>query len=719
MNVAYEVNFLEILEHTPYMPYSNPTSPKNIASLALLILAILTIGWIAMWGARNAPVKGAFSVFPRDDIVLSAYSFNKSRLVYVTNIKTGKSVSRSFHGDHSQQCGWDDSKFWVINHSADEKSVFRHEWNFDDDQPISTTVFPFDMEDYRRFHNRLVLVGNTILCVRFNKLESYAPNTGQLLDSLALASPDSSPYASSWLFPELPPNRLLLTQASKSQYSELFDVSDDGKLKSIVKWTAIDSYTFRQDDSFYVASLLPGGMTVEVRDASDGEMVSSTTFPPDPTLPLPLSRLSSHVKGTWIGFPIFAVERDVFTGLELPVPSQFNLLVRDMKNKKLVAISKANRPDPQRTVVMLDEMTGAELSKFPVDPKCWEAKYLRDSSELALATSDLRVFIYDVKTGQLLRTIDPYKLVRWSRIGVTLAFVLWCVLWVRFASTIHSLAWIDTAVCIALFSTYGTYCSYHDVTFLFPQNIFMLGIGALFGAIFLTCIWTVLGRTRFSLRLMPLLLSFGLSEGFVVWWVPENRIESIESNLVPAISIATLICIVSLLPLRWLGVRFGQTESTLIGEQLVASDRQTRIDLRDIFLMTVVCAILFSIFRLIPSTHWYEFLYFDVVSPNSYSRDRARFIIGAGIFSGLFLCVGIFGLWISMGRQSYLWISGLVAFFLLFIMREFYLPLTWTPIVIIVGSAYLTSLLGFYSYRSRGWRLARSPITQARTLESD
>ena len=84
-------------------------------------------------------------------------------------------------------------------------------------------------------------------------------------------------------------------------------------------------------------------------------------------------------------------------------------------------------------------------------------------------------------------------------------FVFWCVLWVRFASKIHSFAWIDTA---ALFLAYTTYCSYHDATFQFPQNAFMLGIGAMFGVIFLTCIWAVLVGTRFSVRLLPLLLSF-------------------------------------------------------------------------------------------------------------------------------------------------------------------------------------------------------------------
>jgi hypothetical protein len=665
-------------------------SRKSIATLSLLILAILPIAWVAMWSARNTPAEYVYSGFLEDDFLFS----KAQHQIYCTNVKTDKLVSCSLRCAKNVGRGVNGSSAWVISLSNDEKSVVVQRCNLDNEQPITTNVFPFDFRDFPRLQGRMVAMDNCILCLRNDHLESYDSLSGEILDSIAITG-------SLYIHPTigtLPRNRLLLTDRSKTKSCRLVEAADDGKLKILADWATIDAYAFSEEGKSYVASLLPDGLTIEVRNAADGTVVSSITLAPDPTLALPLTQIRSNHSGSWISSASPSVTFDMFTGRELPVPSQFEIIERDGRNKRLIAISKASRIDPQSTCIVLDEPTGTEVARFKVDLKFDLAKVLQDSNELAIATTDFRVLIFDIRNGQLIRTIDPYALVRWSRIGVAIVFAFWCVIWVRFFATIHTYAWIDSTVCIAVFQAYMTYCSYHDVSFRYLNYLCLLGLGAMLGMIFMACNWMVLGRIRFSVRLLPLLLTFGLSIGLVVWWVDDDPTVSDESYLIPAIVVATVALTCLFLPLRWLNIRFAQIESTPFVQRDADSESQTRVDLRDIFLLTAVVAILVSIFRLIPISHWYP------------SQSIVEVFVVIGIHMVEIAGVGLFALWISMSRLSWVWTWGLVASSLLFILGlSVPQQVLWFPreFASAPSGAYLTCLLGFYAYRLRGWRFAK------------
>ncbi|MEQ1829913.1 MAG: hypothetical protein ABL921_28380 [Pirellula sp.] len=651
-----------------------------------------------MWCAHIAPMEYVSTEFEQDELVVGSGiwgNVDKGReYTYCTNIKTGKSTSGSFPFEKYLRAEWDGTGFWMISLTDDENGLVVNRIPFFDDHPLPTQVIPLDGGDHQALRGKVVAMGKCVLYARSGHLESYDSVTGEKLDSLALPGWASAvPIARL-----LPANRVLLVDMPTPLNCVLVEVANEGELKILANWPAIDSYPFQEEGKFHIASLLPGGMTIEVRNATDGMIVSTTTFAPDPSLPLPLTYIQTRYPGSsFLFLRSVSATLDVFTGRKLPIPPQFELVERDVRNNRLIAFSEYSRFELERTCLVLDAMTGSELARFKLDRNASRAKVLKDPNELAIATTVHRVLIVDVRNGKLLRTIDPYAPVRWSRMGVAIAFVIWSVLWVRFFATVHPYAWVDSTVCVGVFMAYLTYCSYHDVNFRFGNYLFMFGIGALIGSMFMTCVWLSIGQKRFSVRVIPLLLTFGLSIGLTAWWVADERAPSVESVLLPTIAVATFVFTSLLLPLRWLKVRFCQIESKLQSQRIVDPEHQTRVDLRDIFLLTVVCAILFSILRWIPLSHWY-------FPP----RNRASAFFIVGIHFVLIAGLGLFGLWISMSRRKHVWFWGLTASCMLFVLGISLQQMPWIPgeYAIAPSGTYLSCLLGLYAYRLRGWRFA-------------
>ena len=80
-------------------------------------------------------------------------------------------------------------------------------------------------------------------------------------------------------------------------------------------------------------------------------------------------------------------------------------------------------------------------------PRCL---LLKKSGHLALATFNKRVHLYDLETGNLVRTIDPFKLGFRLNCAAAIMFGLWCIMWLRLAASVHPYGWIDSSVCIGL-----------------------------------------------------------------------------------------------------------------------------------------------------------------------------------------------------------------------------------------------------------------------------
>ena len=673
------------------------TSLKSLLVFGLLILAFGPIAWLATWCARNAPFDYVSSVFRGESLAIGKITLvdrvdqvsgvSGRVIVYSTNLDTEKTASTSFPFERYVGNGVDGNIFWSVSPLKEKKLFAMRRFDVAKNQLLATTLLPIDFGDPPLY--RIVLKNNRIFCMTNDRLETYDSDSGQLLDSLSYAgSPKTFPIADA-----LPPNCVILTDSTTK--SILVQIGPLGKLQILGEWDTIDWFPFQDDDKYLIACLLPDGMTIEIRNAVDGTLVSTTTLAPDPSLPTPLRKICFGQLGSWISHPSISGTLDVFTGRSLPVPGQFKLIARDRQNNRLVAVSN-NTNRRECTYIVLDELTGNELTRFETKPGFGGIKFLSDSHEIAFTMLDLSVLIYDARNGQLIRTIDPYRWVRWSRILVGIAFAFWCTWWVRFFARIHPHGWVDTTVCFAVLLSYMTYCSYYDASFRPTSYLYMMALGILVGLIFLSCIWLVLGRMRLSIRVSPLLLTFGLSVGCIVWWTVEAEARTTEAALLPSVFAVTVGLVSLLLPLRLLGFRYLQVAPNSENRLETKLGSQTRIDLKDLFLFTSVCAVFFSISRWIPLTQWYEF----VLVP----RNRTQLFVIVGIHFVLFAGLGLFGLWISMSRRRGLWVNGCLASFALCLLGFWFFE-SWRMYAYLPTGTYFTCLLGFYAYRIRGWRL--------------
>jgi len=340
--------------------------------------------------------------------------------------------------------------------------------------------------------------------------------------------------------------------------------------------------------------------------------------------------------------------------------------------------------------VVIDETTTEQLKRFRLDlnEKVNVACVLKKSGHLALATYDQRVHLYDLETGNLVRTIDLF---RWGfplNCAAAILFGLWCIVWVRISATVHPYGWIDSSVCIGLFVAYATYrfvvelYSPADTPFIFAS------LGVLLAAIQLATVWLCLGRNRFFLRTAPFVLTIGLTAGLVPYW---HARPNVASTMVAGIMPLTVGTMLALAILRWSGVKFESVLSRSFEDTDSVLQKESSINLRDLFLFTLVAAIVAAAVRWVPVSYWYGIL-FD-------QRMVRPFLALVSIFAACLAAVVVVSLWTSFSRRNIFvrWLPWLVALLL-------FQLITLGPFGSFFFGAFATLMIGLHAYRLRGWR---------------
>ena len=128
--------------------------------------------------------------------------------------------------------------------------------------------------------------------------------------------------------------------------------------------------------------------------------------------------------------------------------------------------------------VVVDENTGKQLMRFRLDlnEQIHTACILKKSGHLALSSNDNRVHLYDLETGVLVRTIDPFQWGFPLNCAAAILFGLWCIFWIRMAATVHPYGWIDASVFIGLFVAYASYRFYAEL-YSPADTLFILASG--------------------------------------------------------------------------------------------------------------------------------------------------------------------------------------------------------------------------------------------------
>ena len=680
----------------------------SLLILALLLVLLVPIGFLAAWGVHHTRSNvGGHIVFSKDGKEYLACQWVNQRYIQFGtlcfdsepkssprdnfSIKTTRS-QESINSQNSRSLsenllglGIEDGIGWIALRTGDTSARICR-FNLTNAEPVQTNSIEFDAIISSTY--RVLLIGGKLIQMIGAELEIREISTGKVLDSVATQMGPRS-----YFYP-LPgtPNFLILDGSTNS--AELFATSGE-RLHCIQKWKALQTQSFQRNDESYIAILLTDGTTIEVRNAKDGSVVSIHSAPSDSRLTLPLTYLDLRETCGCIGWRSLGIWTDVFTGRTLPIPPLFEPLVRDVESGRLVAIREENTTGRKvsNECAIVDESTEEQLLRFPLDfnERVSAGCILKKSGQLALASNDNRVHLYDMKTGVLVRVIDPF----WWGVPLNCAAAtlcgLWCIVWLRYSAAIHPYGWIDACVCIGLFIAYASFRCYVGWPVRTHLYFFFASMGVLMGSIQLTSYWLCLGKTRLFLRTAPLVLAFGLAAGLVTCWEEEPRLASMA---VAAILPLTLGSMLAFGILRWTGVKFENVNLQLSGKANSRVQKESSISLRDMFLFTFVSAIVVSIIRWIPLTYWYE-IWFD-------RRQVWIFLALVCNHSACLIAVGLLSLWTCMSRRNIVirWIPWLIALALFLILK---LPF---ELILFVFGSFATLMIGLHAYRLRGWRFA-------------
>jgi hypothetical protein len=670
----------------------------------LLVLLLLPIGYLASLSVQlTRPEQVGYQFFSKDGVeyvtcsqLLSDASIKWSTLAIDGEPKSTsgnwfstKKIKPKSNAAYAFSYLSDDGRGFEI-YSGDGSSIL-YEYELYNDKPVKVTDIEFLAPvSYHQSDFNCVCNGRLVRMTA-DQLELRDVSTGEVLDAVPLQMVPKSfichvPYTQSFLVVD-----------NSSAILRKYDVSGD-KLNLIQEWSMVGLHmiAFHRNNQTFIANLLPDGKTIEVRNVIDGSVVGSSTS----NCPAPVSQIPFPSKGFdslngFLYWKSLRIWTDVYTGKSLAIPPSFEPFVREADGNRIVAIRHQEMPNIVECIIV-DTSTDEELLRVRVDPsvRVKAARILKKSGNFALITDDFRVLIYDFETGNLIRIIDPFEWAFWLSCAAAILFAIWCVVFLSFAATIRMRGWVDVGLCIGLLIAYATVrfneiASWHSAEVFFGPSQ-----GVLMGSILLTSIWLCLGRSRMFLRTAPVILAFGLAAGLIDRWLRDPDLKDFSIAILVPWSLSVMLPLVIL---RWIGVRFenlNQTSKSVLNDR---KQRESSINLRDIFLFMTVSAIVASIVRWIPRIYWYgTWLH----QPSVRSSMFFVAVQAAGLAA-----IGLLAMWTSLSRRKFVirWSPWLIVVVVLLFVN---LPFDLRPMLI---GALPTILLGLHAYRLRGLRFA---ITQ-------
>ena len=674
--------------------------------LFLWFLLLVPIGYVAVLGVHHTRTSnGGHLFFSKNDRDFLAYEWVSNKhirfgtlcldseptsssrdSVTIKTAKTHESANSQYTRSWPKDLlglGLEDGIGWsVLRTGETSASVFQ--FNLTNAEPAKMSRIEFGASISGTF--RMLVIDDKLVRHSGEQLEMWDISTGIVLDSVATPMGPKSYYY------QLPGTTNFLVLDTGTRSIELYGTRSQ-KFQSLQEWKALQTQPFQRNDESYLASLLPDGTTIEVRNAKDGSVVSSVSVPIDPKLSLPLTNFELKETCSCFRWRSLGIWTDVFTGQTLPIPDSFEPLVRSAENSRLVATSneRTNGVIVSKECVVVDESTGERLMRFPLElhKQIYGACILKKSGHLALATSDQCVHLYDLKTGKRVRVIDPFQWGFPLNCAAATLFALWCIGLLRFATAVHSYGWIDSTLCIGPFIAYASFRIQTTMS-VFGEDFFFAGLGILIGTIQLASVWLCLGRNRLFLRTGPFVLAFGIASGLVVNWLDDPKSASAVLAAILPLSLGIMLAFTLL---RWGGVKLENVNMQPFGQADSKLQKESSIHLRDLFFFTLVSAIVAFIVKWIPVTYWYEIL-----------LDKQRiwiFLLLVSIHAVCLAAAGVLAIWTSLSRRHIVirwlpWLIALVPFLL------FRLPL-FSPILF--GSS-ATMMIGLHAYRLRGWRFA-------------
>ncbi|MFN3189599.1 MAG: hypothetical protein ACE361_03665 [Aureliella sp.] len=391
--------------------------------------------------------------------------------------------------------------------------------------------------------------------------------------------------------------------------------------------------------------------------------------------------------------------------------------VLDVEKPWLLVVDVTSNP-PTRILGwnrMTDE--AAWEIEFSVEPTLFEN--VGDQILLGYPKAGYTFDLIDPSTGNLIRRLQPFAMTVWLLPALCIGFFFWtgAVALAPIASPLQKIPIVAIVLLIAMLA----YLAYWRLIPGYPAvPLFNTCHGLFLGLANAACIWLVFGRTRISLRYLPLLgvISLQLFICILVFFSPRFASEALVSTLVPA-----LMAGIPMIAIRLTGCRFqlGSTNDSGTGTDSARSatameaSHSKRLSIRDLLLASLGFAVFVACLK--PALDFFQIPALD-----------SRIIIGTGIWM-LLTTIFLVGVQSRKRGLRLLTVCAAVTIFAAVMFESLHnfttgqnlgRPRMDRILVItrVLAAAALTQYFVQFIYASHGWRLTRGKTTPDQRIET-
>ncbi len=369
---------------------------------------------------------------------------------------------------------------------------------------------------------------------------------------------------------------------------ELYRIDDNAVIHHVATWPAMPlaaaGFASPGFSGGAIATINSSANQIEIRSIADGSLVRSQTLPADfdpVNMPWRASEdLLMYLDKTTL--KIFNWQ----TGESLPSIQDSD---QHWRQRGSLIVVRSQQGYHRRVI---DVQTGETIGSF----RAREGLNYFDRQRAIVSSADRGWTIteFDLATGKVSRSWQPYAYVCPSFVAWLIAFFVWSVLWVAasfrrgiFASTdVILIGGVAFSLLVLRVVIAGDTLDASRPGYQYAQGVAMAGASVLL-------LWLVFGRTRITLRLLPLIGFCGLTTGILVAVFrhqPSHSWYALASTFLP---IAVLsVWLIMLRVLKWRIVVANAQQQTL---------EQMRYPLRDLFLITLLTSAGFAALSLISS----------------------------------------------------------------------------------------------------------------------
>ena len=540
---------------------------------------------------------------------------------------------------------------------------------------------------FANFEDRFVVEDRFLITMRKTHLEVIDLNSAD-------PSPQRSDMsAKGWSSVIDHSNKFLIFRKGRQSYLYLYEVLDSGRIENLSSWevrrSPAEDYFSTTNTKNEIASVAVDENKIEIRSVNDGEITQTITLPKNWDLKKSSWRISDRIFGYNTGKELFLIDWKTGTQFDVIQSSDMHWTVEG----NLVRYY-ANE---HRNV--LDISTGKLIGKI-------KTKDVLDSVDNEYAwISDHRwgwsIRKFDLKSGQVVASWHPYRHVMTLYLFVTIGFFLWLFVWLKTSVAKKSPAWIDSVLIgLPVFLALTYRAVFVGQSLEASRHVYHFAQGAAMAGATIAMVWLVFGKTRFTLRLLPLIavcaaVTFALAAAFAQQ--QQTAWHALVSAFVPVVIFGIL-----LIPARWIGISIFQFRSS---DGHDVTERTTKFPIRDLFVLTLVTSAGFAGIRMISGG-------FDGVID-------VRFLVAPLI---IYLALAISGLIFGLTNSRSLYLLGCVLAELCivyltldpalrFMGDRWYDAAPWFP-THYVARVLITFVAGLYlmlwPWRLRGWRIGRN-----------